>query len=56
MKLLKYLFQKQESDGLVGGKTMEQLQREYDIRTRREKMRKYPERYRNSGDMRLVFE
>ena len=56
MNLLKYLFRKQDNDGLIGGKTQEQLQREYDIRTRREKVRKYPQRYRNGGDMRLVFE
>jgi len=54
MSLLKYLFGKSKNEVLIGGKTMDQLQKEYDIRTRREKMRRFPERYRNG--CRLSFE
>ena len=47
MKLFKRLFNRQKAEVLIGGKTMDQLRKEFDIRTRLEKMRKYPERYRN---------
>ena len=56
MNLLKYLFKRQAGEVLIGGKTMDQLRQEYNLRTRREQMRKYPQRYRNGGQVALSFE
>jgi hypothetical protein len=56
MNLLKFLYRQPKNEALLGGKTMEQRLKDYEIRTMRDKMRRYPERYRNSGRMLLAFE
>ena len=57
MSLLKFLFnKKQKGEVRIGGKSMEQRLREYDIRTQRERMKRYPENYRHGGQMALSFE
>lgn len=57
MNWFKNLFLRQpKANEMIGGKTMDQLLKECEIRTRREQMRKYPERFRNGGQLLLSFE
>lgn len=51
MNIFKHLMRQPKADDLIGGKTMAQLLKECEIRTQREQMKKYPERFRNNGRM-----
>jgi len=56
MNLFKNLFKRQKDDVLIGGKTMEQLQRDHEIRIRRERMARFPEKIMHGGQVILGFE
>jgi len=55
MKFLKSLFWRSKADDLIGGKTMDQIRKEHEIRMHREQMSRFPERFRNGGSP-LTFE
>ena len=48
MNLFKYFIRQQKQEVAIGGKSMDQIRKEHDIRMRREQMRRFPERFVNN--------